>query len=75
MEPTVIIAYKFGDIQAEEEVLQAINATVLRVENLDTPDVLKRVTQADVVITNNGDLVQLDMRVRQAWQEHVEIGS
>lgn len=36
---------------------------------------IERVTQADVVITNNGDLVQLDMRVRQAWQEHVEIGS
>ena len=50
MEPTVIIAYKFGDIQAEEEVLQAINATVLRVENLDTPDVLKRVTQADALM-------------------------
>ncbi len=49
MVPTVVIAYSgFGDIRVEEEVLRAIDATVLHIGNLDTPDALGAVKQADV---------------------------
>ena len=51
MVPTVVIAYPgFGDIRLEEEVLGAVDATVLHVGNLDTPDNLQAVAQADALM-------------------------
>ena len=51
MVPTVVIAYAgFGDIRVEEEVLRAIDATVLHIGNLDTPDALGAVKQADALM-------------------------
>ncbi len=35
----------------------------------------ERLTHADVIITNDGDLRQLESRVRQAWQKRVETGN
>ena len=51
MPPTVVIAYEgFGDAQVEQDVLRAIDANVLQVGNLHTPEALAAARQADALI-------------------------
>lgn len=51
MERNVVIAYQgFEGIQVEQDVLQAINANILHVGNLDTPEALEAARQADALM-------------------------
>ena len=51
MKPKVVIAYTgFGDIELEKKVLAPLNAEIIHSENLQTPEALEAVKDADAVI-------------------------
>ncbi|TMC58594.1 MAG: C-terminal binding protein [Chloroflexi bacterium] len=51
MKPSVVIAYEgFGDILLEQEVLSAVNAQVIHMRSLDTPQALETVKEADALM-------------------------
>src|SRR5689334_22599483 len=51
--PTVVIAYsEFPDVAVEAEVLQAVDATIVRSGGLETPEQLAAASQADALMVS-----------------------